>query len=83
MQEMLTISANEAGRRDCRYAGKRTRLTGRPITRAVVEDHADVGNLTDIPHPMRAEQHGKSSFGDQPANGRIYQKLVRVTDPMA
>ncbi|WP_141667394.1 hypothetical protein [Burkholderia cepacia] len=80
---MLTTSANEAGRRDCRYAGKRTRSTGRPITRAVVDDHADVSNLTDIPHPMRAEQHGKSSVGDQTANGRIYQKLVRVTDPMA
>lgn len=83
MQEMLTTSANEAGRRDCRYAGKRTRLTGRPITRAVVDDHADVSNLTDIPRPMQAEQHGKSSFGDQPANGRVYQNLARVTDPTA
>ncbi|WP_155637732.1 hypothetical protein [Burkholderia cepacia] len=80
---MLTISANEAGRPDGRYAGKRTRLTGRPITRVVVDDHADVSNLTDIPHPMRAEQHGKSSVGDQPANGCVYQNLARVTDPMA
>ncbi|WP_155631018.1 hypothetical protein [Burkholderia cepacia] len=77
------MSANEAGSPDGRYAGKRTRLTGRPITRAVVDDHADVSNLTDIPHPMRAEQHGKSSVGDQPANGCVYQNLTRVTDPMA
>lgn len=83
MQEMLTISANEAGSPDSRYAGKRTRSTGRPITRAVVDDRADVGNLTDLPHSMRAEQHGKSSVGDQPANGCVYQNLARVTDPMA
>ncbi|WP_175925680.1 hypothetical protein [Burkholderia cepacia] len=48
-----------------------------------MDDHADGGNLTDIPHPMRAEQHGKSSVGDQPANGCVYQNLARVTDPMA
>lgn len=83
MQEMLTITASEAGSPDGRYAGKRTRLTGWPITCAVVDDHADGGNLTDIPHPMRAEQHGKSSVGDQPANGCVYQNLTRVTDPMA
>ncbi|WP_155644122.1 hypothetical protein [Burkholderia cepacia] len=48
-----------------------------------MDDRANVGNLTDIPHPMRAEQHGKSSVGDQPANGCVYQNLARVTDPMA